>query len=104
MGSFSCNGLVSQMFAEWSEPNGQRSLISIRKLEKPKATALHTYMDPTNPSLVHDNHGGDDDMMLRIMTMQLIKTLQLMDMNKILMMVMKVKVIIIHPIHRQGNN
>jgi hypothetical protein len=82
MGSISCNGLVSQMLAECSEPNGQRSLICIGKLEKPKATALHAHVDPANPSLLHDNHGGDDNMMLKIMTMQLIKTLQLRDMNK----------------------
>jgi hypothetical protein len=33
----------------------------IGKLEKPKATTPQVVLDPVNPPLVHDDHGGDDE-------------------------------------------
>ena len=33
----------------------------IGKPEKPKTTTPKIVLDPVNPPLVHDNHGGDDD-------------------------------------------
>jgi hypothetical protein len=31
------------------------------KLEKPKATTSQAVLDPVNPPLMHDDHGGDDE-------------------------------------------
>ena len=33
----------------------------IGKPKKPKTTTPEVVLDPANPPLVHDNHGGDDD-------------------------------------------
>ena len=33
----------------------------IGKPEKPKTTTPQVVLDPVNPPLVHDNHGGDDN-------------------------------------------